>query len=353
MTGDAPTPPATRATDARDAALTALDEANGLEGPVEEAQAEQRAVEEFVEEVATAVSDGYSATQAKQLCGVVSDVANHYTKTALKETLAEAIERIDVEQSDRRQFDAILNDDLQEVVIVRTTDAKQETKYRWEFTDGSVETHADSEGRAHFSWNVFRNEYFDAIGEDATKPDQDLRDGEAWREFIVEKIEAKGREVTTRGPRTAAVEQLADFISRSRAYNDLGDAVERDALYLDADPREEEPEELWVLNHDIKRICEDNELGTVRELQIELDARGHTVDRVAGVSESTTLDGKNVTYWVLSAGFAEPAEFIPEAVDPAEGFQQDQARADGGDKPDDDDDYEPGAIGAVGGDSDD
>jgi len=336
-----------RAAAARDTALTDLDGAADVDDPVDQAQAEQSAVESFIDELAAAVVDGYSTASAKQMCGVVSDVSQHYTKTALKDRLLEAISEKKVADSDRRRFSDILREDLREVVIIRTTDAKQDTKYRWEFVDGSVETEADSDGRAHFHWSTFRDEYFDAIGKDAAKPEEDLLDGEDWREFVVDIIEAQGREQTTRGPRTAAVEQLKDFISRSRAFNDLEAVVERDAVFIDADPRDENPTELWVLNHDIKRICEDNELSSVRELQIELDARGHTVDRIRGVSETTTVNGKTITYWALSARFAEPDEFVPDPVDPAESVREEER-----DEDDEDDDYEPGVIGSTGGDGD-
>ena len=335
------------ATAARDEALTALDEAAAAENPVEQAKAEERAVEEFVDQLATAVVNGYSKTMAKETCGMAADVSQHYTKTALKDRLSEAISTKKVEDSGRRRFDDILVDDLREVVIVRTTDAKQETKYRWEFPDGSVETEADAEGRAHFHWGTFRDEYFDCIGEDAAKPSEDLRGGEDWREFVVDIIEEHGREQTTRGSRTATVEQLRDYISRSRAFNDLQTVVERDAVYIDADPRDADPSEIWVLNHDIKRICEDNELSTVRELQIELDARGLTVDRIRGVSETTTVNGKSVTYWVLDAAIATPDEFVPDPVDPAESVRNEESDDDN----DDDDDGEPGVIGTTGGDN--
>lgn len=343
-----PTPPSVRVSEALETTLHRIDGINPNDSAVERAKQEQQAVEEFVDELAQAVVDGLSRGQAKQRCGVVSDNSEYHTKTALKQMLAERADELETEQSDRRPFDAVLRDDLQEVVIIRTTDAKQDTRYRWEFLKGSLETTATAEGRAHFHWSQFRDEYFDSVGEDAARPIKDLRDGEDWREFVVERIEDLGREVTTRGPRTAAVEDLADFVTRSRAYNDFEAFVERDALYIDQDPRDSDPSELWIHNHDIKRICEDNELSSVRELQIELDARGHTVARVDGVSESTTINGKTVTYWVLDADFADPAEFVPDPVDPAESFQAEQAEQTDGEE-DDEDDYEPGAIGAVGG----
>jgi hypothetical protein len=338
-------PPQVRASTARDEFLAAADEIADLDEIAERAQREQEAAHDLVDGLAHAVVDGLSLSMAKQMTGVAADASQHYTKTAFKDLLADRIDDVKVETSDRRPFDQIVREDLEEVLVVRTTDAKQSTHYRWEFGDGSVETTANAEGREHFHWAQFRDEYFDATGEDAAKPSQGLRDPADWREFIVEIIASRGREVETRGPRSAAVDDLKSFISRSRAYKDLEAMVERDGLYVDADPREDDPDELWVQNHDIKRICEDNELASVRELQIELDARGHTVDRVNGVSESTTVNNNKITYWVLDPAIESYSEFVPDPVDPAEQVRMDQES--------EDDDRSPGAIGSVGGGGDD
>jgi hypothetical protein len=339
-------PPQVRASTARDEFLAAADELADVDDIAERAQREQEAAHDLVDDLARAVLDGLSPSMAKQMVGVAADASNHYTKTAFKDLLGERLEQAKQEDSDRRPFDEIVRQDLEEVLIVRTTDARQSTHYRWEFVGGSVETTANAESREHFHWAQFRDEYFDATGEDAAKPNQGLRDPAEWREFIVEMIDARGREVETRGPRTSTVDDLKGFISRSRAYKDLEAMVERDGLYVNNDPRDAEPTELWIQNHDIKRICEENELASVRELQIELDARGYTVDRVNGVSESTTVNGEKVTYWVLDPDIADYGEFVPDPVDPAEAVRM-------AEESDEDDGAEPGAIGSVGGGGDD
>lgn len=338
-------PPMVVASEARDEFLAVADELSDVDDIAERAAAEQEAAHELVNQLAIAILDDLSISMAKQMVGVAADASHHYTKTAFKDLLSERIEEVKQENSDRRLFDQIVREDLTEVLVVRTTDAKQATQYRWEFTNGSVETTANADGREHFHWSQFRDEYFDATGEDAAKPAKDLRGGEEWREFVVKIIDGRGREVETRGPRSAAVDELKSFINRSRAYKDLEVMVERDGLYVDSDPREKEPDELWIQNHDIKRICEDNELASVRELQIELDARGHTVTRVNGVSESTTVNGNKVTYWVLDADVARYSEFVPDPVDPAEAVKMDED--------DGDEDNSPGTIGSVGGGGDD
>lgn len=335
------------AREARNTALEELDAAAGMDNVADRAQAEQKAAVAFADEMAVAIGKGLSKAHARSACGQLSDAAKYYTKSDLADLIQEATSDLDNEADGRRPFDEILEDELNEVVIVRTTDAKQGTIYRWQFAGASVETKATSEGRTHFHWTDFRDEYFDALGEDPAKPTQERQGGEEWREFIVGLVEDRGREVTTRGPRSSAVDGLKNFIRRSRAYGDIEHMVERDGLYLD-EPLEEDPSELWVPNHEVKRISDDHELSTVRELQLELDARGYTRNRIAGVSESTFVNNNKVTYWVLDAGIAEPAEYLDEPMDPAEQVRQEEQEKEG----DEDDDYEPGPIGAVGDDPD-
>lgn len=334
----------TDATEARNEALEAFNAAADLDNIAEVASAEQEAANDFLETLAGAVVDGLSAAQAKQHCDVVADAAQHYNKTTLVDLLEEKIEEMNTGESGRRPFDKVLLENLQEVVIVRTTDAKQSTHYRWQFKGGTIETSSTAEGRSHFSWMSFRDDYFAAVGEDPSKPTKNRRGGEEWREFIVGLVDSRGREVQTRGPRSVAVDSLQNFIRRTDAFGELKDVVDRDAVHLDGDPEEGDAEELWVPNHHIKRICDDVELGSTRALQIELDSRGYTVDGLNGVSYSTFVNNSKMTFWVLDAGIAQPAGYIEEPVDPAE-----QVRIEEEEDSDEESGNEPGMIGSVGG----
>jgi hypothetical protein len=332
------------ATDARQTALEAFDDAADIDDVVERANVEQDAAVSFAQQIAKAVHAGYAEAHARTACGQISDIAEYYTKSALSELVEDEIAALESDSDGRRPFDEVLEDDLNEVVIVRTTDAKQSTIYRWQFDGGSVETTATAETRTHFSWSDFRDEYFDVMGEDPAKPIKDRRGGEEWREFIVSLVEERGREVSTRGPRSSAVDGLKNHIRRSKAYADIQDMVERDGIRID-DPPEENPTELWIPNASIKRICDEFELNTVRELQLELDARGLTRDRVQGVSESTFVNNDKVTYWVVDASIADPGEYVEDPVDPAEQVAQEESD----DEDNDDDDSGYGMMGSVGG----
>lgn len=333
--------------EARNDAIAAFEDANAMGSVAETASAEQQAAHDFCERLGEAVLEGLSPSEAKQQCGVIADVANNYTKTALKELLEEKIEEAREDQNDRRPFDEVLKSELMEVVIVRTTDAKQSTTYRWQFTGGTVETSSTAEGRVHFSWGNFRDEYYAAVGEDPGKPTKNRRGGEEWREFIVCLIEERGREVTTRGPRTVAVDRLQNFIRRTDAYGHIEHVAERTGIYIDADPVEDEPSEIWIPNQHIKRIADEAELESTRSMQIELDSRGYTCDDRNGVSHSTFVNNKKITFWVVDSGIATPASYVKEPLDPAEQVRLEEEEEA---EDDDDDDVEPGAIGSVGGD---
>jgi hypothetical protein len=143
-----------------------------------------------------------------------------------------------------------------------------------------------------------------------------------------------------------AADKLQNFIRRTDAYGNVEDMVGRDGLYLNADPADEDPTEIWVPNHHIKRICDEAELNSTRELQVELGGRGYTSNRVGGVSESTFVNGNKVSYWVLDYSIADPASYVEEPLDPAEQLREEE------DDEDEEDDEEPGKLGSIGGDDD-
>jgi hypothetical protein len=362
--------PKERAESARQEAFGAMEAAEDLDRATKRAPAESEAAETFATELANTVVQGFSEANAKSYCSQVAEASKFYNKTELTELLEDEIENTRIADDDRPPLDQLIEQALKEVVIVRTTDAKQSTIYRWDFADCQFETSADKEGRAHFAWPAFRNEYFDAAGRDPSKPTKQRRGGEEWRDFIVEMVRDRGTNSTTRGPRTVAADALQNFIRRTTAYATVEDMFERDGIYIDDDPEDGDPAEIHVPNHDIKRICDDNELSSVRELQIELDARGLSTDRISGVSESTFVNNNKVTYWVLTADIAEPGTYEPEPVDPADQVRQEEAEAKADNDEDDDEDDEdggegeaseesdggdgpPGALGAVGPDPDD
>jgi hypothetical protein len=311
---------------ARDDALAGLEDAAGFENTADRAPAEQQVATEFARSLAEALAGGLGVSHMKHQCSVIADEARFYNKTELIEHVEEELESIKATHGNR-PFDELIADELEEVTVVRTSDAKQSTLYRWRFQTCYLETRGSADGRTHFAWTQFRDMYFDATGDDPARPTKEHRGGEEWREFIVGIIDERGRNVTTRGPRTAALDSLENFIRQARAFGTIEDMVDYDGVYLDENPDDEEtpePSELWIPNEDIMRICKDQEI-TPRALQVELQARGHTVDRINGVSESTFVNYHKFTYWVLSAEIADVGYYEAEPTDPAEQVRAEQA----------------------------
>lgn len=310
-----------------EACLAELETAHSGAGKMKAFRREQSAVEDFIDAVAGVVADGLGQHQVSPHLDAVAEAAAAYNKTALKEALDERVDELEREGDDGRvPLDAFVEQRLREVTVVRTTDEKQDTVWRWTFGDFTLETGTTKDGIEHFSWQQFRDEIYKACGELPAGPSHDLKDGGEWKEWVTDLIDRRGHETETRGARTIAVDALRDFIRGREAYGNLEDVVIHSSVYLDVDPDEGDPDEIWVPNNHIKRICDEKEI-TPRALQVELDARTLLADRVSGASEQQTLrlngNRRTVTYWVLDARIADPADYEAEASTPAELAERD------------------------------
>jgi hypothetical protein len=369
--------------DAAGDVFAAADAAAEKEG-IQRLKAENAVVGDACELVAELSEQGdISESDCNALAGELSDVLARYTKTDLKDEFSEYFtETI----GDGEQFDAIVENRLEEIKIIHSTDAKQATVWRWHFSDGvmlETETSKDG-GRKHHNWQALKKDYFDSLlalskGEKIADPDTELRDPEAWQTWIDELIIQYGETVEHVGPRTEAVRLLRDFIERNAAYTELQDVRQRQGIWTPEATTDDEMaadggvSELRVPAEAIKRICDQAGV-TTRALQIELQARGHTLPDVAGVSDASYHNGVRVPYWVLSGSLADPKEIIEDADSPAEQVEkeqqerEEQQRDDLGavdesgtdddteatdqppvlDDDDEDDDYEPGEFDAIG-----
>lgn len=277
---------------------------------------EVEAVSEFAGELGELVADGLDKSDAHAQCGQLANVST-YNKSQLKKKVNSAAQKTKNQNQSRRQFDEVIKDDLVEVVKVKSTDHHQGTVYRWHFLNGTVETQQSKDDKhSHFDWGDFRNDYFDATDEMPSKPAH--AGGEEWVEFLVEQIDQKLRVDTTKGPRTCAVDELRGYIRSKTGYAELEDAIQLDGVYIDDDPENGDPDEVWVPNADIKRICDNNELGSTRALQLELDARNLTSPEVAGVSHTESINDRSVTFWRLRVDIATPTEYVKEPKTPAQ-----------------------------------
>lgn len=352
---------------------------------VERMTAENRVVGEACDAVAELSQRGdINSTQANALADQLSDTLGRYTKTDLKDEFKSHFQ----EQGDGVSFDTLIENRLDELKIVHTTDAKQGTVWRWHFSDGvQLETETSKDGgRKHLDWQAFKRDYFDSLvalgkGEQIGAPTQERRDSEQWQQWIDQLILSNAETVRHVGPRTEAVDMLRDHVERSLAYHEAKGMVERSGIWVESGDEAGADggfDSIRVPTTEIKRICDHVGIST-RALQIELEARGVTDAGVNGVSDSTYVDGGRVGYWALSSSFAEPDEVIDEISTPAEKAQEREQqqyeeertsvgavdeeteqpdpeprpeRRRGNSREDDDNEYEPGHVGSFGSDPD-
>jgi hypothetical protein len=320
---------------------------------IEQLKAENKLVGDACERISEESRQGnISKSELNALADTLADELDRYTKTDLKGEFKTHFSN----GNDGSAFDVIIENRLQSVQAVHSSDAKQGTVWRWEFSDGVVlETEASKDGgRLHHHWEQFRNDYFDALvaldkGEPLGDPQDDRSDFEEWQQWINQQILAHAEPVEHVGPRTEAVRMLRDYIERNVAYCDLSIMRERNGIWVD-DSELTSVTELRVPLEEIKRICDEISV-TTRALQIELDARGLTHDGTNGVSGAGYVDGVRVPYWALTPSIADPEEIVAEPSTPAEKAVEraaDQHDADqtsvGGESESDDDGDDTGEI---------
>lgn len=321
--------------------LTAAEDVDG-DSPIARMRAENDILSEAVDYVAAWSEAGeVSNANTNALADALSGEFAHYTKTDIKEEFNDVF----VDNgggSDGIPFDELIEERLDEVKIVTTTDAKRGLVWRWHFTDGvqlETETSKDDQ-RKHYDWVSWREDYFEALlsvgqGERIAPPRQEHRDSADWKEWLSDIVLENAQIVEHVGPRTEAVELLKDFVNRQTAFAKVRDMRDRQGIWMDSppvDPDEEAatdgggPCEIRIPTQAVKRICDQAGIET-RALQIELDAREHTLPDVSGVSGFEYVDGQRVSFWSVTADFAEPAEFIEEPETPAEQVAREQEEA--------------------------
>ena len=322
--------------------LSEAEDIDSEDGVTARMRRENQLVGRAVDYVAAWSENGaISSANADALADALSSELAHYTKTSIKDEFGDVF--VDGGSgADGIPFDELIEQRLQEVKVVSTTDAKQGHIWRWHFSDGvQLETEkSKDEGRKHYDWSAWKEDYFEALisldkGERIALPTQEHRDSKDWKEFISGILLNRAETVEHHGPRTEAVELLQDYVNRQTAYADVKDMRDRQGIWMDAPPTSDDgkaatdggrPSEIRVPTQAVKRVCDQAGIET-RALQIELDARSETLPDVSGVSNHEYVDGHRVSFWSLDASFAEPGEFVEEPESPAEQVVQEQEEA--------------------------
>lgn len=290
----------------------------------EHMNSEVDAIKEFTDTLGECLADGAGQPVADGLCDQIADVSS-WTKTNLKKASNKAKINYVSSNSSKKTFGEALEDDLTKVVEIKSTDHHQGKSYRWEFSNGTVETRQSKDKKySHFSWPNFLDDYYDATGNLPEEPKDGRRESREWRRFLHKIIRKYGETQTTRGARTCALDQLQNYISTTAAYATVEDAFQANGVYIDDDPEEGSPSEIWVLNAEIKKISDDNEVNSMAGFQNELDSRDLASDQIPGVSYTKVINNHRVTFWRLKSRIATPAKYLQEIDDPIDRVQPSQ-----------------------------
>ena len=340
---------------ARDNALEALEEAKNADSKPTQVQKETDAVREFVTNMAEALSNGLPGSSTGPHVAAISSSAKYHTKTEIQQMVKNALDELEGE--DKPALDDLIREQLESVDIIRTTDHRQGTIYRWQFAGCVIETEGGGgkNRRGHLSWTNLRDLYLETTGTDPGKPNEHCREADAWRSFIVDILDERGSSTTFTGPRTVAVKELRNKIRHTNSYGDPEQAAARGCVYLDVKEPDEPLPEWWgagqpfandrdtvpdwcgelpagaldaaearqppadvveqvrIPNEMATRVADSNEI-TPRALQIELTGRGHVPPSMGGkISETTWVSGREQTWWVLEPELAVPQVYIPDA----------------------------------------
>lgn len=331
--GDAPTadlPPKARAMSAMETAAEGLAEAHAeADNAAQAGAAEHEHVTEFVEELALALADGLDDAVGFY-AGAVADEAEYYSKTDLKQQVKDKTEEL--RGGDKQPLDEFVQERLESVTVVRTTDHRQGAEYIFDFGTFKIETESGEDGRGHFRFDQFRNLIHESGGVNTAPPVKDRRGGEEWRDFMIAMIDDRGDERYTRGPRTQAVEALQNKVKRLTGYGTPEAALDHTGIWVDRatadlpewwqpiarlapeDDRDlpaESVQEIRVHESVIEPIIEDAGI-TRSALYHELNARNVTVPGTSGASMTQWVDGSDERFWTLLPDLGTPRTYVPD-----------------------------------------
>lgn len=302
------------------------------EGITDRLRGETEAFEETTEALARIYAEEPDATpQLGPVANSISDLSNNINKSDAKEQITSLAQRKRAKQNgnERTPLDKWIRENLQEVRVTRTTDHINVTTYSWDFGGVTVETESGEESRAHYHWQNFRDHIEESGGPYLNDPNDPLTDMKEWRDFMVRQREQHETVKTYVGQRTMAVRKLQNAVEQRDAFESLEAVLNyggvhavlneeppdgTDPVNTDTAPQrlpEWRVDTLLVPNDMAKDAVEDTS-ATVRGLQVELDARGYTIEGQAGISVEKYVAGQRNRFWVVTGDFANPNQYQPE-----------------------------------------
>lgn len=332
MSNESDGSPATQADQAVREALDRLNDAKGVDSPVDHGQIEDEASEILTNGVAQALANGLNKPVGRYARPVAEhDEMVYYNLSELKQRISDQVEQVAADGDEKELLDVFVEERLDNVVIHKTTDHKQGAKYTWDFGNFQVQTESGKDGRGHYSWGNFRDYILESGGVNLAKPDKDRRSGDDWRDFITGLIDERGETRRITGPRTQAVNSLQNQIKRKTGYGTAESALEYTGIWVLTDsvdvpdwwatfgrPLTEERNlskenvaEIRIHDTLIQQTVDEAEI-TRSALYQELDARNHTVPGSGGPSMTKWVNGESQRFWTVLPTFALPGAYIPD-----------------------------------------
>lgn len=329
--------------DAFEAAVDLVENCRG--DRIDQINAEDEAADFLLDSLAYAVHvDEIPRSRTGTFLGNFADISG-FTKTELRNLFSETLSTLKREASGMPPITSFLENRLESVQIAKSTDHHMDTDYGWNFDTFVVQTSASGSGMKHVDPRAFALLIF---GESRICPDVSAFSGDdgggEWIPYITELIDSNAVETVTHGALTTAVDELENQVRNATGYETAEAAAERNGIFLpgneggrggrrrakygtapeneDADAGENAEEwrnrEIWIPNERVLAVCDEWDLRSPKALQMELDARGHTVEGIRGASHRTTVNGDLRTYWILAPDFADVEEFMENPANPAE-----------------------------------
>lgn len=268
--------------------------------------------------------DEIHASKHTQLASIASAELTHHTKTDVKSELREIAEQ--ETGGDHPELTEWVQDTLDEIVIRRSTDHKQDAEYILRFRGGdTIEAEVTPGSGMPLDSADWWQDQVRVLGQATSDPrlDDDV-DFQMWVDEILGGVRGQ-HDVDVnddyRGPRTERVDALRGRIRSGRAFTALEDAIADGGMYLDDDDGE-----LFVPSERIMDLLDDQPV-TANAFRRELVARGLGAERLDGAfaeSMSAMIEGERQweDYWVFDVSVAEPGVVDPDGTDPVAAVQQ-------------------------------
>lgn len=325
--------PKERAEEAVQSALNKLQQAGETDSPEEAGNLEAEAVDIAVEPIAQALVDGLNRPVGFY-AEMLAEKSTYYNKTNYKQEISDKVEELSTESVEGTRLDDYINEELNRVIVHRSTDAKQGAKFTFDFPGFQVQTESGKDGRGHYHWGNFRNHIHEAGGPNLAKPQGARRSGDDWRDFMANIIDERGETRHVTGKRTRAVEKLQKSIKSRAGYGTATSALDNGGTWVVvesvetppwwnvfgrslSEPRDLSPDvvqEVRVHESTIDEATTDPDI-TRSALYQEVDARGHTVPGTGGPSMLEYIDGAEERFWTFLPTIGTPRTYVPDPRD--------------------------------------